>query len=663
MSGPAVSWLTVAYHSSALLPAALSSLRREAERSGLTIESVVVDHSESAAEHRRLETLGIDRLIAGANRGYAAGLNAGASAASGSILLAGNPDVVWRPGSLAALLRGLDRFEVVGPQFQLGEFLFPPADEQTLLAEWRRVRAARSERARRAHLSRELARWRRVWNAAGPIEVPALSGALLALRRPLWDRVGPWDEEYFLFFEETEWLRRARRRGARLAVVPDARVLHRWGHAADARDPHTQQRFAESRRRYYRRHYGRLGSWITAPRPASPPAPAPPLPAAERLGAQPALWLASPSPLGLPAAGAVVAGSQLAGALQELADQAPALAELTVTPCDARGAPQAGYAWAARRRGGAGDWTVRPSAATDEPALGRLFERSFGHAPEDGYWRWKYAQFPGRSRSLVAVRDGEILAHAGALAQRARIAGAPADIWTLVDFMGTTAGAGLRPPLVEVGRALLGDLPGPDDAPWIFGFPSRRHFRLGERSFGYQPLLEIPTWSGELPTAPGGADWLRTVDDRGPADSEEIWSAAGVDGVVRSRGFLDWRYWARPGRYYRCYSFGRRAVSGFAVFAFQPGQALAAELWMAPGCDARAVLLEIAADLRASGIERWSFWETDGVIEGRLREDLALRPGEPVFVGIRPRSDEAATVDPSSLARRFSYRMGDYDLV
>ncbi|HVR99357.1 MAG TPA: glycosyltransferase, partial [Thermoanaerobaculia bacterium] len=251
-----ISLVLVAYRSSNHLPAAIQSFRDEAARLGRPAEVVVVEQSEDADEEARVRELAPDSLLVRPNRGYAAGLNAGIAAASGAVLLLANPDVRFLPGSLGALLDALDAgWDVAGPQFELAGWLFPPADVQTPLEELRRWLAGRWTRQR--FLRREVRRWRRVWESAGPVAVETLSGALLAVRRETAARVGPWDEGYFLYFEETDWLRRARRRGLRAAVVPAARIEHAWGHAAEP--GRYAARFDQSRRRFYARHFGPAG--------------------------------------------------------------------------------------------------------------------------------------------------------------------------------------------------------------------------------------------------------------------------------------------------------------------------------------------------------------------------------------------------------------------
>ncbi|HEX3131293.1 MAG TPA: hypothetical protein VH394_28410 [Thermoanaerobaculia bacterium] len=301
-------------------------------------------------------------------------------------------------------------------------------------------------------------------------------------------------------------------------------------------------------------------------------------------------------------------------------------------------------------RGTGGEVSFRPTRPEDLPALSNLFEQGFGHplAPEE--WEWKYLRLPGEARSLVAVQGGEIVAHAGATCLPARWPGGEGGIWQLVDFVGSPRKGGLRPPMVELGRALLADLPRPQDAPWIFGFPSERHFRLGQRVFGYRPLFEIQPLSGEIPDRPTDVR-LETGDTPGEW-AAPVWERCGAFGVRRSTAFLAWRYWSRPGRYYRFYRLFSGAEEGLAVFAFVGDEAWAAEVWLPDSGEWYPSLLAVAADLRAAGLRSWRFWPSPGI--NSHAEALGLRPeGERRFVGCRGGEPAAG----------FTVSMGDYDLV
>ncbi len=314
-----LSLVLVTCRSSDVAPAAVASFRAGAAALGLAGEVVIVDHSEDEVEEARLEALAPDRLLALPNRGYAAGVNAGVAASSGSTVLVGNPDIRFEPGSLAALLAALEKgWDIAGPQFTLAGWLFPPADLQTPGEQVARWLATHTLAAWRWELRRELARWRSVWEASEPLAVRGLSGALLAFRREVFDRIGPWDEGYFLYFEETDWLRRAAAAGLRRAQVPRARVEHVWGHAADPEA--ASHHFERSRRRYLVHHHGWRGALANRLAGGFTPLQASPIPKdSEALPRGRLQWLLSPTALGLPAAGLVGTGDELTRALRSVA--------------------------------------------------------------------------------------------------------------------------------------------------------------------------------------------------------------------------------------------------------------------------------------------------------------------------------------------------------
>jgi GT2 family glycosyltransferase len=342
---PQVSLVLVAHRSSRVLPRALAAWRREVAAASLAAEVVVVEQSDDPQEAERVALCTPDRLLERPNRGYAAGINAGIVAARGDVLLVGNPDVELTPGALAHLLAALESgWDVVGPQFELAGFLFPPAEPQSPAAELRRWLAAANSRRWERLWRSELARWEEVWQAREPVEVPSLSGALMAFRRSVWERLGPWDESFFLYFEETEWLRRGRRQGVRLAAIPQARAAHPWGHAAE---PSRQvQRWAASRRRYFSKCFPVIGPVVLRlPARSAPHAPAP-WPPADELEGDPGLrWLLSPAPLGLPAA-RLEAGRDLVTSLEAFALALPSQRDLLVLACREDGSLAGLWRWA-----------------------------------------------------------------------------------------------------------------------------------------------------------------------------------------------------------------------------------------------------------------------------------------------------------------------------
>ncbi len=58
-------------------------------------------------------------------------------------------------------------------------------------------------------------------------EMDTLSGCSLLVSKDVVDAVGLLDEKFFLFYEETDWILRAKRAGYRMLYVPGARIWHK----------------------------------------------------------------------------------------------------------------------------------------------------------------------------------------------------------------------------------------------------------------------------------------------------------------------------------------------------------------------------------------------------------------------------------------------------
>jgi hypothetical protein len=118
------------------------------------------------------------------------------------------------------------------------------------------------DRRRFASFARETLR---LWEKGGDTE--HLTGAVLAARREVLDRAGPFDENFRFEFEETEWEDRVRKVGFKLRFLPEARVRHLYARSA-ARNPEAGARRTAGARLYRRRRYGRWGAALLEKAPA-----------------------------------------------------------------------------------------------------------------------------------------------------------------------------------------------------------------------------------------------------------------------------------------------------------------------------------------------------------------------------------------------------------
>jgi N-acetylglucosaminyl-diphospho-decaprenol L-rhamnosyltransferase len=305
--------ILVHYHTPELAAAAVEALQADLAGTALEVEWLLIDNGSDEAGRARLAGLPVERIDPGENLGYAGGVNLGMARSRSELVVLMNPDVIVLPGCLPALVEALVAgAAVAGPRFYWDRgrrLLQPPAELRTRREELLRLLAGKSAgwaaRARR--------RWRRHarrhWEAREPLPSLSLSGSLLALRRSAWETVGPFDEGYRLYFEETDWLLRARRKGLAGRYVPAAEAVHLYGQSA-RREPQAEAWFEASARRFRRRHYGgwfvSLLAGLDRCFPAEPVA-RPPLPAEGlSLPAEPSaypLWVeVSPNPAGFPAA-------------------------------------------------------------------------------------------------------------------------------------------------------------------------------------------------------------------------------------------------------------------------------------------------------------------------------------------------------------------------
>jgi len=96
-----------------------------------------------------------------------------------------------------------------------------------------------------------------------PERIDWLPGASLMVRRSVFETIGLMDEEYFLYYEETEFCLKAARAGFECWYVPQSRVMHIAGQSTgvtNKKDVPTRlpDYWFESRTRYFLKNHGRL---------------------------------------------------------------------------------------------------------------------------------------------------------------------------------------------------------------------------------------------------------------------------------------------------------------------------------------------------------------------------------------------------------------------
>jgi GT2 family glycosyltransferase len=228
-------------------------------------EIVLVDNASDPAVFeatiRRFD--GHPRLVvlrSAVNTGFAAGCNLGGERCTQPAILFLNPDCILGPRSLAAMLRALFADPAVG---MVGGLL---TDElgieqggarRSVPTPWRSF-------VRGFGLGRLARRWPKLFSdfclhrdplPSAPLDVEAVSGACLLVKRNVVKEVGPWDEGFFLHCEDLDWCMRFHRAGWRIQFVPDAPAVHHRGMCGRTRPLFVEWHKHKGMVRFYRKHF------------------------------------------------------------------------------------------------------------------------------------------------------------------------------------------------------------------------------------------------------------------------------------------------------------------------------------------------------------------------------------------------------------------------
>jgi len=232
-TGMDVSVIIVNWNSAAYTTACVASIRTATQ--GLHYEIVVVDNASSDNSVEMLRQVpDIRVVISSTNLGFGRANNLGYQQSSGGVLLFLNPDTSVQGEAIYRMYTALlssPNLGIVGCKLLNSDFslqtsciqAFPTILNQLTDVEALKIRFPRVRMWGISALFQEQLRL---------IPVDVVSGACLMIGRGIFDEVGLFDADYFMYCEDVDLCHRVAQAGLQVGYVADATVIHYGGQSS-----------------------------------------------------------------------------------------------------------------------------------------------------------------------------------------------------------------------------------------------------------------------------------------------------------------------------------------------------------------------------------------------------------------------------------------------
>jgi GT2 family glycosyltransferase len=249
----------VNWNSGDLLRDCLAALARAGAR--MQVKVVVVDNnsSDGSCDGLAVTNLDLQVLRNSLNRGFGAASNQAAAQGKAPFLLILNPDTRVAPDTLELALAYM-----TNPQNASVGIVGVRLVDDAGITQRTCARAPTFPRllAQAAGIDRLLApavrpHFMTEWDHADTRPVDQVMGAFLLIRRSLFERLGGFDERFFVYYEDVDLCVRAAQAGAAIVHFAGASAWHKGGGTTDRVRDRRLFYFLRSQVQYAGKHFGR----------------------------------------------------------------------------------------------------------------------------------------------------------------------------------------------------------------------------------------------------------------------------------------------------------------------------------------------------------------------------------------------------------------------
>lgn len=202
---------------------------------GNDYEVIVVDNNSNDGSIEMLQKYfpEIIIIINKNNLGFGKANNQVMQVCRGRCILIINPDIIIKKGSLEKMLDFLEKNENAGA---VGAKLLNPDGTVQMKGFYRKLPSLLQLLMFKTVLYRIFIHFQvfsaRFWEYQDinhTHEVEQIPGACILIKREVYEKIGGFDEDYFIWYEDVDWSWRMRKAGWKLYYLPEAEIVHYGG--------------------------------------------------------------------------------------------------------------------------------------------------------------------------------------------------------------------------------------------------------------------------------------------------------------------------------------------------------------------------------------------------------------------------------------------------
>ncbi len=239
---PELSFIIVNYQSEKYLKKCVASVLEKVKI--IDFEIIVVNNDQSklnSFEDEKISVLEINK-----NVGFGKACNFGVEKARGELLCFLNPDAEIIKENIVEIIEEFKHYPkigIIGPKILTSK-----------------------NRIQKWSVGRETGIWNlfcnkigycAIWNNLEKQEVDWVTGAAMFIRQELFQQLGGFDENFFLYFEDLDLCRRARLIGFKVLYFPDFHIKHQGGKSSVLKEKQ-KEAYYQSQDYYFQKHFGRF---------------------------------------------------------------------------------------------------------------------------------------------------------------------------------------------------------------------------------------------------------------------------------------------------------------------------------------------------------------------------------------------------------------------